>query len=132
MGPGRARARACRLLFFNPENRSTTIVKKNTGDTGATSEICGRAGGSRTSDTGDTPVSVSPAGKPEYEVKWDTLGRFSTGQVITGSAYGAVKEEYDVRMKDWDGAACPVAMGSFTSPGGNGIRSNDSSKRNGT
>jgi hypothetical protein len=78
-------------------------VKKNTGDTGVTGDLQSEPGESRTSGAGDTPVSVSPAGKPEYEVKWDTLGRFSTEQVITGSAYGAVKEEYDVRMKDWDG-----------------------------
>ena len=80
-------------------------MKKNTGDTGATGDLQDEPGESRSSDAGDTPVSVSPAGKPEYEVKWDTLGRFSTGQVITGSVYGAVKEEYDIRMKNWDGPA---------------------------
>ncbi|PKG31058.1 hypothetical protein, partial [Methanoregula sp.] len=49
----------------------------------------------------DAPVSVKPAGKPEYEVQWDTLSHFSTGQILTGSQYRSVKEEYDIRLKDW-------------------------------
>ena len=55
----------------------------------------------RNPDSADAPVTVKPTGRPEYEVKWDTLSHFSTGQVITGSQYGSVKEEYDIRMKDW-------------------------------
>lgn len=55
----------------------------------------------RRPDTADAPVPVKPAGKPEYEVKQDTLSHFTTGQVITGSQYGSVKEEYDIRLKDW-------------------------------
>ena len=93
-------------------------MKKNRGDTGATSDLQSEPGEFRTSDTGDTPVSVSPSGKPEYEVKWDTLGRFSVGQVITGSAYGAVKEEYDVRMKDWTGTGSPAGDGIYHISGG--------------
>ena len=55
----------------------------------------------RSPEKDDAPSPVPPAGKPEYEVKGDTLAHFSTGQVITGSQYGSVKEEYDIRMKDW-------------------------------
>ncbi len=41
--------------------------------------------------------------KPEYEVKWDTAGLFRIGQIITGFHYDSVKEDYDIRMKDWAG-----------------------------
>jgi hypothetical protein len=120
MKPGRARARTCRPLFFNPENGSTTILKKTMGDTGVprSSDLQNEPGESRTSDTGDTPLSVSPAGKPAYEVKWDTLGRFTPGQEITGSEYGSVKEEYDVRMKDWTGAGLASGDGIYHISGG--------------
>jgi len=55
----------------------------------------------RRTDKGDAPSSMTPSGKTGYEVKRDTLAHFSTGQIITGSQYGSVKEEYDIRMKDW-------------------------------
>lgn len=55
----------------------------------------------RSPDTADAPDTVKPTGKPEYEVKWDTLSHFSTGQILTGSQYRSVKEEYDIRLKDW-------------------------------
>lgn len=55
----------------------------------------------RSPNTADAPEVVKPTGKPEYAVQWDTLSHFSTGQVITGPQYGSVKEEYDIRMKDW-------------------------------
>ncbi|MDD1693999.1 MAG: hypothetical protein LUQ71_04680 [Methanoregula sp.] len=68
-------------------------------------------------DKGNAPLPVTPAGKPEYEVKWDTLAHFSTGQVITGSQYGLVKEEYDIRMKDWTPGQ-PAGDGIFHMSGG--------------
>jgi hypothetical protein len=48
-------------------------------------------------------IHVTPAKKPEYEVQWDTAGLFRIGQIITGSHYDSVKEDYDIRMKDWAG-----------------------------
>jgi hypothetical protein len=88
-------------------------LKKNTGENEVTpgSELR-KTPGEIPSPGEDAPSPIIPAGRPEYEVKWDTLGHFSTGQVITGSQYGTVKEEYDIRMKDWAGA---------TPSGGDGI-----------
>jgi hypothetical protein len=90
------------------------------GNTGIiiSSDLQKESGESISSGTGDASLPGSPAGKPEYEVKWDTLGHFSTGQVITGSRYGSVKEEYDVRMKDWDGTALSGGDGIFHISGG--------------
>jgi hypothetical protein len=65
----------------------------------------------------DAPGPLKPAGKPEYEVKWDTISHFSTGQVITGPQYGSVKEEYDIRMKDWTPSQ-PAIDGIFHISGG--------------
>jgi hypothetical protein len=39
--------------------------------------------------------------KPECKIMWDTAGLFQPGQIITGSHYDSVKEDYDIRMKDW-------------------------------
>jgi len=87
-------------------------LKKNTGEAGVT-------GGTTPEEPAVTDVhdkgaarQAAPAGRSEYEVKWDTLGHFRVGQVITGPQYGTVKEEYDIRMKDWAGA---------NSSGGDGI-----------
>jgi hypothetical protein len=71
----------------------------------------------RSPDKGEVSSPVTTAGKPEYEVKGDTLGHFSTGQIITGSQYGAVKEEYDIRMKDWTPRQ-PAGDGIFHISGG--------------
>jgi hypothetical protein len=46
---------------------------------------------------------VTSTKKPEYLIIGDTTGHFPVGQTITDSHYNAVKEDYDVRMKDWDG-----------------------------
>jgi hypothetical protein len=59
-----------------------------------------------------------PKVRPEYEVRGDTRGHFSTGQMITRSQYAAVKEEYDIRMKDWSGAGQPAGDGIFHISGG--------------
>jgi hypothetical protein len=90
------------------------------GDTGVSSgsDLQKESCETRTSDTGDAHLPATPAGKPEYEIKWDTLGRFSAGQVITGSQYGSVKEEYDVRMKDWAGTSQPAGDGIYHISGG--------------
>ena len=71
----------------------------------------------RSPPTADAPVVVKPTGKPEYEVQWDTLSHFSTGQVITGPQYGSVKEAYDIRMKDWTPAP-PAVDGIYHISGG--------------
>ena len=68
-------------------------------------------------DTADAPDPAKPAGRPEYEVKWDTLSHFSTGQILTGPQYGSVKEEYDIRMKDWTPSQ-PAIDGIFHISGG--------------
>jgi hypothetical protein len=46
---------------------------------------------------------VPPKKRPEYVITGDTASRFTVGQIIPGSEYNAVKEEYDIRMKEWDG-----------------------------
>jgi hypothetical protein len=46
---------------------------------------------------------VPPRKRPEFDIKWDTAGLFTIGQVIPVSRYNSVKEEYDLRMKEWDG-----------------------------
>jgi hypothetical protein len=106
--------------LFNEENGSTTIVKKPAGDTGVTggTVIQNEAHEARSSDAEAVSPPTTPAGRPEYEVKWDTLGHFRTGQVITGSQYGTVKEEYDIRMKDWAGTASAGGVGIFHISGG--------------
>lgn len=81
-----------------------------------TSTVREESGGTQSPDKGKAPAPATPAGKTEYEVKWDTLGHFSPGQLITGSQYGPVKEEYDIRMKDWTPA--PPGDGIFHISGG--------------
>jgi hypothetical protein len=46
---------------------------------------------------------VSPKKRPEYEIKWDTAGVFRFGEIIPDSRYNSIKEEYDLRVKEWDG-----------------------------
>jgi hypothetical protein len=60
---------------------------------------------------------VTPAKRPEYEVQWDTTGLFKTGQIITDIQYDSVKEDYDIRMKDWAGGS-PAGEGIFHVSGG--------------
>lgn len=47
---------------------------------------------------------MAPKKRPEYEIKEDTAGNFSAGQIIPDSQYNAVKEDYDIRMKEWVGS----------------------------
>jgi|SRR5208337_3419336 len=95
--------------IFNEENRTTTILRNNRVNDGI---AVARDGQKEPRDScvpakGPTLRQGTSPGQPEYEVKKDTLGHFSTGQIITGSHYGSVKEEYDVRMKDWAGNSQP-------------------------
>ena len=60
----------------------------------------------RISPNGKKFTQVTATRKPNnrsYEIKVDTVGRFSVGQKITESVYNSVKDDYDIRMKDWDG-----------------------------
>lgn len=41
--------------------------------------------------------------RPEYEIKGDSAGHFNVGQIITDFQYDSVKEDYDIRIKEWDG-----------------------------
>ncbi|MDO8873367.1 MAG: hypothetical protein Q7V05_11665 [Methanoregula sp.] len=55
---------------------------------------------------GKKDPQVIPTSKPEgreYEIKEDSIHQFSIGQIITESEYNSVKDDYDIRMKDWDG-----------------------------
>jgi len=51
---------------------------------------------------------VAPKKRPEYEIKEDTTGNFSAGEIIPDSQYNAVKEDYDIRLKEWAGNETPV------------------------
>jgi hypothetical protein len=106
--------------FFNEEHRSTPILEKDMGDNGIArgrdTEPEPAENGSP--DNGDASGLAARAGKPAYEVKWDTQGRFSPGQEITGPEYGSVKEEYDIRMKDWPGAGPASGDGIYHISGG--------------
>ena len=60
----------------------------------------------RISPNGKEFSQVIPQSKPNgqvYEIKTDTTGRFGVGKKITESEYNSVKDDYDIRMKDWDG-----------------------------
>jgi hypothetical protein len=46
---------------------------------------------------------VSPKKRPEYEIRRDTAGVFTVGEIIPDSRYNSIKEEYDLRVKEWDG-----------------------------
>ena len=41
--------------------------------------------------------------KPDYEIQWDSADLFESGQIIPDSRYNSVKEEYEIRLKDWPG-----------------------------
>jgi hypothetical protein len=47
---------------------------------------------------------VPPKKRPEYKIISDTDGLFSVGEMIPDSQYNAVKEKYDIRMKEWEGS----------------------------
>ena len=53
---------------------------------------------------------MAPKKHREYEIQMDTLGHFSPGQVITGLDYKAVKEEYEVRLKEWVGGETTIHL----------------------
>lgn len=45
---------------------------------------------------------MAPRKRPDYEIKLDTAGTFGIGQIIPDIRYDAIKEEYDIRLKEWD------------------------------
>ena len=47
---------------------------------------------------------MRPKKRPDYEILFDTGGLFSVGEILPGSRYNAVKETYDIRLKEWDGS----------------------------
>jgi len=82
----------------------------------------GQTGPGREGSIRAAPVSYLIPGKghhvtqkkrPEYLVQWDTTGRFGAGETIAHDRYNAVKEEYEVRMKDWSGDAQKGEEGAF-------------------
>jgi len=54
---------------------------------------------------------VRPKKRPDYETLCDTGGLFSVGQIIPDSQYNTVKENYDIRLKEWDGSGNSVDEG---------------------
>jgi hypothetical protein len=56
---------------------------------------------------------VSATKQREYEITGDSSGRFSAGDIITNSQYNSMKEEYEIRLKDWDGNAESGDAGAF-------------------
>lgn len=51
---------------------------------------------------------VAPKKRPEYEIQEDTTGHFSVGQIIPDPHYNSIKEDYDIRMKEWPGSETRV------------------------
>jgi hypothetical protein len=54
---------------------------------------------------------MAPRKRPDYEIRLDTAGTFSAGQIIPDIRYDAVKEEYDIRLKEWDEGIVQVSGG---------------------
>ena len=53
---------------------------------------------------------MAPKKRPEYEITTDTAGHFSAGEIIPDSRYNAVKEDYDIRLKEWAGSETIVQI----------------------
>jgi hypothetical protein len=53
---------------------------------------------------------VAPKKRPEYEIQEDTAGNFSVGRIIPDSQYNSIKEDYDIRMKEWAGSETIVQI----------------------
>jgi hypothetical protein len=54
---------------------------------------------------------VTPRKRPEYSIVEDSAGTFSAGEVIPDVRYNAVKEDYDIRIKAWDGGIVQISGG---------------------
>lgn len=54
---------------------------------------------------------MAPRKRPDYEIKLDTAGTFSIGQIIPDIRYDAAKEDYDIRLKEWDEGVVQVSGG---------------------
>jgi hypothetical protein len=61
---------------------------------------------------------VTPKKRPEYQIKYDSAGIFTVGQIIPDSRYNMVKEDYDIRMKEWDGGGQHAGEGIVQISGG--------------
>jgi hypothetical protein len=61
---------------------------------------------------------MAPRKRPDYEIKLDTAGTFSNGQIIPDIRYDAVKEDYDIRLKVWDGGGPAAGDGIVQISGG--------------
>jgi len=49
--------------------------------------------------------------RPDYEIKLDTAGTFGPGQIIPDIRYDAAKEDYDIRLKEWDEGVLQISGG---------------------
>jgi hypothetical protein len=54
---------------------------------------------------------MAPRKRPDYEIKLDTAGTFGTGQIIPDIRYDAAKEDYDIRLKEWEGGILQISGG---------------------
>jgi hypothetical protein len=54
---------------------------------------------------------MAPRKRPDYEIRLDTAGTFSTGQIIPDIRYDATKEDYDIRLKEWDEGIVQISGG---------------------
>jgi hypothetical protein len=52
---------------------------------------------------------MAPKKRSEYEITGDSAGIFSTGEIIPDSKYDSLKEDYDIRLKDWDDGTLQVS-----------------------
>ena len=53
---------------------------------------------------------MAPKKRPDYEIREDTTGHFSVGQIIPDSQYNSEKEDYEIRMKEWAGSETIVQI----------------------
>ncbi len=54
---------------------------------------------------------MAPRKRPDYEIKLDTADTFDTGQIIPDIRYNAIKEDYDIRLKEWDEGVLQISGG---------------------
>lgn len=49
--------------------------------------------------------------RPDYTIQLDTAGTFEAGQIIPDIRYDAVKEDYAIRLKEWDEGILQISGG---------------------
>jgi len=54
---------------------------------------------------------MAPRKRPDYEIKLDTTGAFSDGQVIPDTRYDSAKEDYAIRLKEWENGILQISGG---------------------